>query len=746
MLHAKRTTVLRFAFALASATVLAACGGGGGGSSPGPVPTATATPTPVPSPTAMPTGIVTQNACQTTTTPAGATASVFTITASPAISVLVDGSPIGITPQTQTLSQCRSTTAFAGGAPHQITFNALLPYMVPVVQQDNGARIVYFNGVSDTLANARMGSPVQGVTRAPQGRAAAIDASTIRRPLSASYHPGDVVLDRFYVKSAKTAIASARLRQLDANRAIHVSDFGSVDATTVARVVTIASGADLQSAMAAYRRVEGVTDVQPIHYRRIMSTVAQMPMDTYFDPYDQWDMFQIGAPNAWGYSKGAGATIAVIDTGSDSNQADIGPVGTTKLTYAETVINGATTVGPTVDNDGHGTNVAGIAGAATNNNFGFAGVGYNVFLQAYKVISGASGTTADEAQAIRDAVAHGADVINLSLGGSDFDQMEHDAVEFAISQNVVVVAAAGNCGYASGSDCNGAISVLDYPAGYDGVISVGATGYNDSNPTGVMAGTYTPGGVNDFVAGYSQSGPNLSLVAPGGGNRSASTPGDITNTADNDFLHWIFNIYSTTANQPCTKIADCKALFVGTSQATPHVAGAAALLVAAAGGHGKITPAQVASILESTADDIKDLKQGHGRLNVYRALAALTGDPILPNYVPSSSQFVAFAYANTGFNVPTILDVNYPQGVPVARDGTFRIADVNSTTLTYGNKTIPAVGPYKIAVWYDANGNGKIDAGDEFGVAAGPACNANYSGCTPGTITVSRVGATFQLP
>ena len=94
--------------------------------------------------------------------------------------------------------------------------------MVPVVQQDNGARIVYFNGVSDTLANARMGSPVQGVTRAPQGRAAAIDASTIRRPLSASYHPGDVVLDRFYVKSAKTAIASARLRQLDANRAIHV--------------------------------------------------------------------------------------------------------------------------------------------------------------------------------------------------------------------------------------------------------------------------------------------------------------------------------------------------------------------------------------------------------------------------------------------------------------------------------------------------------------------------------------------
>ncbi|GAC1424328.1 MAG: hypothetical protein NVSMB5_18300 [Candidatus Velthaea sp.] len=658
----------------------------------------------------------------------------FTFQATPAVSVSVDGNVIGNTPLTQTLSQCRAVAGFTGGAPHQITFNAAVPYTVPVVQANNGNRTIYFNANTDTQNNARIGTIALSAARVPQSAGGTAPSNANRRPLQGGYHLGEIVPDGFYVKAQNTAGAVRSLRELDVRSATRVSDLGEIEPATIGRVVTIAPGADLQAAMASYRRIEGVTSVSPLHVRRPMSvplTAQVTPNDTYFKPYEQWDMYQIGMPSAWAYTKGAGATIAVIDTGVDSKQNDIGPVGATnKLTFAETVLSGTTSVGATTDSDGHGTNVAGIAGAITNNAFGFAGVGYNVSLQAYKVIGGSTGSTADEAIAIGDAVKNGADVINLSLGGADFDQVEHDAVISAINNGVVVVAAAGNCGYVPSSGCDGAVNVLDYPAGYDGVISVGASAYNDSN-------TMLPGTGTEFVPGYSQGASNLSLVAPGGGARGQG--GDITAVSDNDLLHWIYNIYSTTGSPACSDPKNCKALFVGTSQATPHVAGAAALVVAAKGRH-VLSPAQIKTLLESTADDISDPKQGHGRLNVYRALAAATGDTAPPSYTPVASQFVAFAYANSGSTVPQILDVNYPKGVPVGTDGTFRIADVSPVAIG----ATPGATSYKVAVWYDANGDGVIDAGDEFGYAPN-ACNTGFR-CSPGTINVTRVSAGFVLP
>ena len=96
-------------------------------------------------------------------------------------------------------------------------------------------------------------------------------------------------------------------------------------------------------------------------------------------------------------------------------------------------------------------------------------------------------------------------------------------------------------------------------------------------------------------------------------------------------------------------------------------------------------------------------------------------------------QTIAFAYSNSGQTKPVILDANYPSGVPVDASGNFRIGDVPAAT-----------GNYRVAVWYDANGDGTVNAGDQFGVSA-VTCNSG-SKCTIGTITMSTVTAGFVLP
>jgi subtilisin family serine protease len=184
---------------------------------------------------------------------------------------------------------------------------------------------------------------------------------------------------------------------------------------------------------------------------------------------------------------------------------------------------------------------------------------------------------------------------------------------------------------------------------------------------------------------------------------------------------------------------NCTALFNGTSQATPQVSAAAALLYAAAGGHHVLSPQQVKQILESTADNINDPNQGHGRLNIYRAVAALEQDPGATYTGPhavtrSATQTIAFAYSNSGGNRPTILDYDFPVGVPVAADGTFRIADVRPADATN----------FKVAVWYDANADGIIDAGDWIGTSTAT-CNVT-SVCAIGTIKLQQVSGTYVLP
>lgn len=401
-----------------------------------------------------------------------------------------------------------------------------------------------------------------------------------------------------------------------------------------------------------------VKSVSVAAYRRLQSTTASSAFtnDPFFKGFSpanvpplyqdantggQWDNHVICAANAWAYGKpnstgrtfpvalGGTAPIAIIDTGADLTHPELANV-----TITETVLNGVVTSSGMHDNDGHGTDVAGIAAAAGNNSFGFAGVAYAAPLQIYKVFpdppaagcpptSTSSQCTAlgsDIAIAINDAVANGAKVINLSLGDTQPDSAEETAVANAIAANVVVVAASGN---GAGDPAVGQPS-LDFPAADPGVIAVGASALDDTNPSALA----------EKVASYSNydnAHPGTwGVVAPGGDPCPLSSASTCN---DPDILHWIENIYTSTASDGSSSGAcrpdpnggignDCRILIAGTSQATPHVTGAASLLLSVG-----MLASQVKSTLCSTASPIAGGKAGCGRLNVYKAMAKAVGDP-----------------------------------------------------------------------------------------------------------------------
>jgi len=604
-------------------------------------------------------------------------------------------------------------------------------YTYAVDQHDAGGKTFLYNQVADT--NGSIGSIFTSSAARSFGASSSsptmADASMPRRFARGSLGRPAESATRLVVRYRAAALRAGRgMRALEATEGIERgSDIGPQTGAILTRVVDVPAGRSIARLAANLRANAEVASAAPERLYYMQSTQPVIPNDTHFSNTQQWALFATGAVNAWGYTTGSsGVSIAIIDTGVDFTHADLNG----KIAYAERVVNGVTNAGTNTstganyaqDTDGHGTNVAGIAAANTNNGFGFAGMGYNTSLQVYKVFADGVATSSppyspsansgDVTQAIYDAVAHGAKVINLSLGTCQVagaDAMQRDAVAYAIAHNVTVVAAAGNeRAGSSDATCSGGSSTVDFPAAYDGVIAVGASKYDDTTVPMTFSSLNKEG-----VASYSNSGPGLALVAPGGDPTSADTAANSTV----DYLHWIAGIYSTTAVDPnaqCRNKADCRALFAGTSQASPHVAGAAALMLALNGG---LSPAQIKSILTNTADDIGDPNQGAGRLDVYRALAALTGDATQPA-LPTNANFVAFAYAPNGSNVPQIVDVTYASGVRVASNGSFRIAD------------IPATAPnYKIGVWYDANGDGRIDAGDYFGssqlcTAAGPCGSA----------------------
>lgn len=387
----------------------------------------------------------------------------------------------------------------------------------------------------------------------------------------------------------------------------------------------------------------------------------------------QWDMHVSRFEHAFAYSQtnnGSGVSnpaalgsrsvkIAIIDTGEDALHPEL----TSKIVYQRcyiTNLNGTQSTSTfSVDEDGHGTDIAGIAAADTGNGFGYTGAGGNAVIYGYRVFptpddnctdptttDAQCGTdTQDIASAIDDAVSSGVNVISLSLGGSpcvngaDSDPTEGAAIANAVADNIVVVAAAGN----------GAGPPVEAPACDPGVIAVGATGLADgaANGTGKTGGS--AGAPFEYVASYSDYGSPGAAVGDAGAWGIVAPGGDPTDNTDADFLHWIDNIWTTTpyrssgSDQSFTGTcvgdypsesgtADCRVLIAGTSMATPHVAGAAALIISVAPGYQ--SPTLMKSLLCQTAADIGDPNEGCGRLDVYRAMAAALGDHNVPAAQP----------------------------------------------------------------------------------------------------------------
>ena len=451
----------------------------------------------------------------------------------------------------------------------------------------------------------------------------------------------------------------------------------------------VAVDAARSAAIAAQlRALPGVTKVVPMGLRYTQSVLAPITTnDPYFHgfpgssaPYfeagnpapspspgtslpGQWDMHAISLGHAWAYSNAADAPvgyqvpdamgnsavrIAIIDTGADVTHPEL----QSKIAYTHCFITNINTGVQSSSNyvtdfDGHGTDVAGIAAADVNNSLGFVGAGGNVSLIVERVFPSppsncvsqlgsnpqacsTSASTADIASGIDDAVANGAKVVNLSIGAScagGDDPLEAAAVANALAAGVVVVAASGN---SSGTS-------LDAPACDAGVIAVGASALSDGFPSGTYssAAPGTPSAPVEYVASYSnyQAGSTTwGLVAPGG------DPANVGPGVDD--LHWIENIYSSTAmgGATCTpdfeaaagSQGDCRVLIAGTSQATPHVSGAAALLLSV---KPNLTPTQVRNYLCTDAyvlPSVSAAAQGCGRLDIYRAMADALGDPNLP--------------------------------------------------------------------------------------------------------------------
>jgi serine protease len=279
----------------------------------------------------------------------------------------------------------------------------------------------------------------------------------------------------------------------------------------------------------------------------------------------QWHLRQVGLPDAWKLGTGKGVVVAVIDTGVTK----VADLAQTKFVPGYNfVANNANAA----DDHGHGTHVAGTIAQSTNNKLGVAGVAPDVSIMPLKVLSArGSGSVGAIAQAIRWAADHGANVINMSLGGGMSIGTMKSAVKYAHDHGVVVIAAAGNDGHGR----------VGYPAAYPGVVAVAATQFDEAT-------TF-----------YSNWGPQIDIAAPGGNTR-VDQNGD--GKPDGVLQHTIVP----------TDISKTDYLwFMGTSMATPHVASVAALIV----GAGVHKPDAVEEILLGTARKPKGHSETAGRVD-----------------------------------------------------------------------------------------------------------------------------------
>lgn len=337
------------------------------------------------------------------------------------------------------------------------------------------------------------------------------------------------------------------------------------------RIISAVSGTIAPGALGRLRAHPNVEYVQPDYPNSLVDAVR-----TSFTEDTPYGIAMIRAPEAWAATTpshfGEGVKVGIMDTGGDSLHQDLRYAG------GYDVISGSPAPSAWADTisvcGGHGTHVGGTVAAIRGNDLGVVGVAPAVDLYALKVFEDVDGWclayTSSIVAAFEWAIQHGVQVINMSFGKSDYDQAEHVAIQAAIANGIVLVAAAGNS--------NGPVG---YPAANPEVIAVAATDEFDSR------------------AGFSSYGPQVDVAAPGV---------DVLSTLPNNQ----YDYYS------------------GTSMASPHVTGLAALLRSV---DPTLTVGQVRTFITAFAVDLGspgvDDEYGFGRVDALASVTALLG-PTLP--------------------------------------------------------------------------------------------------------------------
>ncbi len=321
--------------------------------------------------------------------------------------------------------------------------------------------------------------------------------------------------------------------------------------------------------------------------------------------------------DTWGITRGTGIAVAILDTGIDENHEDL-----------PELLGGVTTVDNThwgSDGSGHGTHVAGTV-AALDNDLGVVGVGPKIGLYAVKVLSdGGSGSVSSVVAGIDWAVSMDIPVINMSLGSGTSSTTLKDACDAAYTAGHLLVASAGNSGNPGGRGDN-----VGYPGAYESVIAVAASTSNDRR------------------ASFSSTGPAVELIAPGS-NILSTLP---------------VNNYGT---------------YSGTSMASPHVAGIAALMKAANPG---LSNSEIRQILRNTAEDLglSSNQQGYGLARADLAVRAVAEvEPPAPVDTWTVSGTVNDG-AGTALEGASVTIEGLALSTTTGSDGSYSISDVEEGT------------------------------------------------------------------
>jgi type VII secretion-associated serine protease mycosin len=397
--------------------------------------------------------------------------------------------------------------------------------------------------------------PLLGLS--PQRTAAAAAETAEYRPsqLLVKLKPATKLVLATAPVTSNSSLLSVALSQYDVTRATSIDPEGRTYALHYERPISAPELAE------RLQRIPEVVYAEPDYCLK----ATLLPDDPYYQSF-QWGLPQIEMEKAWDITTGDPSIIvAVLDTGVASDHPDLAG----KVIAGYDFVNNDDNP---YDDNGHGTFTAGIAAARGNDGTGVAGVSWGAQIMPVKILnSEGAGSVEDFTQGIRYAADHGARVINVSAGMPVASRAMADAVDYAYSKGCFLVAAAGNT--PDGQP--------NYPAAFDQVEAVGASGRNDT------------------TTGFSSFGQYLDVVAPGAGIVSTSwSDGDLT--------------YDSAS---------------GTSASAPFVSGLASLILSV---RPDLTNTQIKQIIESTADDEGpsgwDEHFGNGRINAYRAvLVASTG-------------------------------------------------------------------------------------------------------------------------